>query len=257
MAKKKITRTSTSQRMTKKYAEKNKPMTPEQRKRTIIICSVVAVILLAVILVVSLWPDGSLPVKNGVVVTEGDNWLILNKGSQDRPKYYKLGEFTAIDGFTSDESWVMSSDSNVTSFWVENNDTEAAFASYAIDGVNAPANEIAPSAYELIAQYGGEMISDAVRTTTINDQECYYYFYFAPSATAEENQVEEGEELVDPVGSYCLVTYCPGVRDCSIMLEVSSNQRYRSETLTEEEMLEWARQAYNGFVVEVEEKEEK
>ncbi len=269
MAKNHTSRANTSQRMAAKYAKKNKPMSPETKKRLMIILPIVAVIIIAAIVVISLIPDGSLKVRGGAVVGAEDNWLIVNTKTTNRPKYFKLAEVEAIDGFTVDaeNSYSFSSDKNVTDFWIDNNDETAAEKYYAVLGVTHPASEVAENAFSLLGSYGAEMLTDSVVSAEINGTECLYYAYFMATpveeeegAAAEEATETEGEELpaeeenADPLGTFTIVSYFPALHDCSILVTGGSNEMLRSEGPDEAEMLSWIEQAFAGITIEQEAK---
>ena len=72
---------------------------PYLSKRDIaIVCVIVALVAVGAFFLFR-YDDGALKVKDGAVVTEGDNWLIAN-GSNARggARYYRLGEIGEIDG---------------------------------------------------------------------------------------------------------------------------------------------------------------
>ena len=62
------------------------------------------------------YDDGALKVKNGEVVTDGDNWLIVNgSNARGRARYFKLGEVGEIDGYTREKS-ALATDVNVPQY---------------------------------------------------------------------------------------------------------------------------------------------
>ena len=62
------------------------------KKKKIITIVIVAVLAVAAFFLFR-YDDGALKVKDGAVVTEGDNWLIANGSNmQGGRRYYKLGE---------------------------------------------------------------------------------------------------------------------------------------------------------------------
>lgn len=70
------------------------------RKETIMLCVIVAVLIIAFTVLLR-YDDGALKLNNGVVVTEGDNWLIVNGNARGRnARYFKIGEAGDIDGYT-------------------------------------------------------------------------------------------------------------------------------------------------------------
>ena len=86
------------------------------KEKFIKICVIVGVVILAVVLffVLRRAYDGHLPVEDGVVVTQGDNWLVVNTESPNA-RYFRLGELGEVDGYTL-ESSAYSSDANLLSY---------------------------------------------------------------------------------------------------------------------------------------------
>lgn len=69
------------------------------RKEIIILCVILAVVLAGFILLLN-YDDGALKLVDGKLVTDGDNWLIVN-GTYGRSnaRYFKVGEAGAIEGY--------------------------------------------------------------------------------------------------------------------------------------------------------------
>ena len=73
---------------------------PYLSKRDIVVLCVALVAVAIAAFFLFRYDDGALKVKEGKVMTGGDNWLIVN-GSNARggTRYYKLGEVGEIDGY--------------------------------------------------------------------------------------------------------------------------------------------------------------
>ena len=86
------------------------------KEKFIKICVIVGVVILAVVLffVLRRAYDGHLPVEDGAVVTQGDNWLVVNTESPNA-RYFRLGEVGEVEGYTL-ESAPYSSDANVLTY---------------------------------------------------------------------------------------------------------------------------------------------
>lgn len=83
--------------------EKKRPFLT--KKEIIYLVIIVAAIALALILGFLLYDDGSLDVVDGVVQTENlDSSLIVNAGSKDEPKYFKIGEVGELEGYTRERT---------------------------------------------------------------------------------------------------------------------------------------------------------
>ncbi len=82
---------------------------------TLGICVAAAVVLLVAYLLLRDLFDGSLKVADGVVQAE-DGWVVVNNGTTDRPKYFKLGEVQPVDGYRLEEEDYLG-DENVPAFY--------------------------------------------------------------------------------------------------------------------------------------------
>ena len=94
---------------------------PYLSKRDIaILCVLIVAVAIGAILLFR-YDDGALKVKDGAVVTEGDNWLIVN-GSNTRggQRYYKLGEVGELEGYERKAEPTLAN-ANVTEYvWNDN-----------------------------------------------------------------------------------------------------------------------------------------
>ena len=68
------------------------------KRDIIVLCAALVVIAIGAIALFS-YDDGALKVKDGSVVTDGDNWLIVDgSNARGRSRYFKLGEMGEIEG---------------------------------------------------------------------------------------------------------------------------------------------------------------
>ena len=89
---------------------------PYLSKRDIlIVVGVIAVIVIGIVLFNLLYDDGSLDVVDGVAQIQGENSLLINAGSANNPRYYKLGQLADIEGYAL-ESAPAGVDENVREF---------------------------------------------------------------------------------------------------------------------------------------------
>ena len=89
---------------------------PYLSKRDIlIVVGVIAVIVIGIVLFNLLYDDGSLDVVDGVAQVQGENSLLINAGSANNPRYFKLGQLADIEGYTL-ESAPAGVDENVREF---------------------------------------------------------------------------------------------------------------------------------------------
>ena len=98
---------------------------PYLSKKEIIILCVLLVIIAIGAIVLFRYDDGALKVKDGAVVTGGDNWLIANgANARSRARYFKVGEVGEIEGFTRETSGSLS-DPNVFQYSFTPEDEDA------------------------------------------------------------------------------------------------------------------------------------
>lgn len=89
---------------------------PYLSKRDILILAgVLAAIVVAVVLFNLLYDDGSLDVVDGVAQVQGENSLLVNAGTANSPRYYKLGQLASVEGYAL-ESAPAGVDENVREF---------------------------------------------------------------------------------------------------------------------------------------------
>ena len=150
------------------------------------------------------YDDGALKVKNGAVVTGGDNWLIAN-GSNTRGgvRYYKLGEVGEIEGYTR-EATPMSSDANLTEY-VFTPAEAAGLDRVTVATSHAGAEAMARYAASMFGGVDGVEVSE-LQTAEMNGQSAHYFTYTASpveqaaeaEAPAEDAEAKaEGEAAED------------------------------------------------------------
>lgn len=196
-------------------------------------------LVLAVVLFIVLYDDGSLPVKNGTVVAES-NWVVANF-SENGKKYYKLAEVGPIEGFSLGEEEGTSSDTNVTGFWfnpeVENNQ----FSYYYIAGISTPPLDMAESVQPYFrALYGDEESVSDVLTAIIDGREVAYF----TSITAQTS--DDGEETGESTQQ--LVCYAPTIRNGSLLISISAKVTEELPALSTDELLEFAERVMERII---------
>lgn len=200
-----------------------------------------AVLVLAVILFAVFYNDGSLPVKNGTVVVDGDSWIVSNLGSSSAKRYYKLGEITAIEGFAADPAQTVKSDTNEKDHWFVPDDENSQITHYYVTGVKQRPADMAAEVQSSFAQmYGGEGISE-VMTATVGGYETTYFTAITVDTTSEPG-VEKTTQML------CL--YLPSIRDTSILVSVMLSVTEERPALSNEALLEFADRVVSKIVVE-------
>lgn len=203
---------------------KKKPV-PKELKIGLAFCA--GALVLALILFFALYDDGSLPIKDGVVATEGDNWIISNLGaSGNSKKYYKLGEVSAVEGYTMELDTSIKSDKNEMAYSFAPEAEDDAVETCYITGVSSGAAEVIETAQSYFkSMYGEEAVNDA-QTVTLGGKECTYY---SMSLIDQEDAEAPAKRQV--------ACYIPVRKNASILVSVTVKAPEDGAALAEEELL--------------------
>ena len=226
-----------------KAAPKKPPMS-KQTKLALMISA--GVLVLAVILFAIFYSDGSLPVKkvlegegaqattkNVVQVPEGENWLIINKGTSSKPKYYKLGSIDLPDTYRTDEEWSVGSDSNIKQYHLLPNDEASPIKYVHIQGVNKPANEIAPEAHSSYGSFYAE--SEATDIAEVDFDGVTATWFAAKFGAQEQDGLTKYHQS--------LTLYLPAVHEGCVLINIMAPLTGMDDVLQADMMLEIAREA--------------
>lgn len=85
---------------------------PKEKLIKICIIAAVVIVLVGVIFWAIPFIDGRLPVEDGVVVTEADNWLVAKKETLRGTAYHKLGSVGDVEGYNRAKDVSLVSDAN-------------------------------------------------------------------------------------------------------------------------------------------------
>lgn len=85
------------------------------KKEIILLIAIVAVIIAGIVLFNAFYDDGSLDVVDGVAQTQGENSLIINAGTGNAPRYFKVGQLANVDGYAL-EAEMTGTDENVNHY---------------------------------------------------------------------------------------------------------------------------------------------
>ena len=164
---------------------------PYLSKRDIaILCVLIVAVAIGAILLFR-YDDGALKLKDGAVVTEGDNWLIVNGSNvRGRARYFKLGEMGEIEGYTREAHGIIT-DANVPEYAFTPVDEAAGITSITATASHSGAEALAKFGTESLAAIEGTSVGDTVEAD-INGHAVQYYIYTSEYAVAEE--VEEATE---------------------------------------------------------------
>ena len=164
------------------------------KKEIIWTCAIVVALILIVVLFNVFYDDGSLKIVNGVAQTRGDNSLILNVGSANKPHYYKLGQLAEVDGYTLSATPV-TNDENVNTF------TFTPVEDSAIDSVSFNAYGYSATAFceAMVASFSSadDVVCSELQTADA-DGHTVSYFTYHTTPTVEETPAETEAETAEP-----------------------------------------------------------
>ena len=125
--------------------------------------------------------DGSLRVKDGAVQAE-DNWIVANTGDTLKPKYFKLGSVSPVDGFTM-ENERYPSDDNVSNF-VYKPTGDSALDSVSVMAAKGGAEAMAQQYATTYSTYLQSATAGEVREVTVGGRTGWgFTFDYAPTET--------------------------------------------------------------------------
>lgn len=218
--------------------QSKKPMSKEF-KVGLIVCG--AALALAIVLFMVFYHGDSLPVKNGEVVVEGDNWIVANLASGNAKRYYKLGEVNAAEGFVADPEQTVKSDTNEKDYWFVPDDESSQITHYYVCGVNQPpAKMVADVRASFVGMYGEETVSD-ISTATVGGHEASYFSAITVDTTTDPTAEKTTQML-------CL--YLPAIRDASILVSVMLDVTEDMPALADAELLDLAERIVSGISIE-------
>ncbi|MCQ2437309.1 MAG: hypothetical protein MJ099_02800 [Clostridia bacterium] len=167
-------------------AAKKKPYLT--KKEITITVAVIVLIIVGLILFNTFYDDGSLKVADGVVVTEGENSIIVNGSASSRsPRYFKLGQVSEIEGYTM-ERVAVETDENRARYEYTNED-EAGIDTISVSGVNYTAKAMT----DLVSGAFGDSETsedvDEIREIEVDGKKVYCYSHLQRPAEDAEDQI--------------------------------------------------------------------
>lgn len=145
------------------------------------------------------YDDGALKVKDGAVVTEGDNWLIVNgSNARGRARYFKLGEVGEIDG-ASREKRALLSDANLPEYVFTPADAADGVADIRVSCSHSSAADMAKYTMAALEGIDGNALG-ALQTAEIAGHTVQYYYVTSHTQAADEAAGEASSEATDEAG---------------------------------------------------------
>lgn len=176
---------------------------PYVTKKDLIITGVIAaVIILAVILFNVFYDDGSLPMADGTVITEGQNSLVATTGYTKDTKYFKLGQLADVEGYTL-SSEVAVTDRNLYEYTYVPNE-ESAIDDATVNAYCFDYALLGETTRLSIASAENVVCDEAMTKTEINGRPVEYFIYTQHRTLAEaaEDPEAAAEEAALGISEY-------------------------------------------------------
>lgn len=196
----------------------------------------------AIVVIVAIWlgckwfvgPGGSIPNWFGTLRNVEENWIVTNTGTTSRPKYFKLGEYNAPEGYTLDPDYNGSSDPLNQAQYYNANDEAAPVTSLYVSGVkNTSAEDMLASVLVLYGENTG------AKQATIGGHDVHYA-YVSMDTTVDEMD-EEGNVIETPeenkTGTSMLVMYIDTVQNSSILVMLGTDEGPLADIVSEEVLM--------------------
>lgn len=206
----------------------------------------------AIVLIVAIWlgckwfvgPGGSIPNWFGTLRNVEADWIIADTSSNSTPKYFKLGEYTAPEGYTLDASASSTGDLSQAQYYTANDENAAVQTMYVSGVGGVSANEQASTVTLFYPDNSG------VKQATIAGHDVQYVYITSINTEYDEqgNVVEVPEE--EQVGGSMLAMYVDSVQDSCVLMSLQSAELPKAEIPTEETLLAAAEPLFANLTVE-------
>lgn len=231
---------------------------PYLSKREIaLLCVIIAAVAVAAFFLFR-YDDGALKVREGSVMTDGDNWLIVN-GSNARGgvRYYKVGEIGEVEGYAR-TAQSLSTDDNIPEYLfspaAEGNQVESITVTTSHNAPQALAKYTRTAVESIEGTEMGELLD-----ADMGGRKVWYYIYSnereqgdVANNAAPANGAQDDASASSPAGSETeaaaepmeanrfaksIVGYTDAPRDSSIVIHVDSNSDTAEHMLPDETLL--------------------
>ena len=178
-------------------------------------------------------PGGSIPNFFGTLRNVESDWLVTNTGTTSKPKYFKMGEFTAPEGYTQDPEYTVSTDKLNQTFYFDADDQTAPVKSVYVAGV---ANKSAEDMINTVVGYGYAASATEAKTATIGGHDVHYaYLVYGNTDTATDTDLDGAPDYVD--GYPSMTMYVDSVQGSCVLMLLNGHSAPLADVATEEAML--------------------
>lgn len=190
------------------------------KKEIILLVAIVVAIVAVVVLFNLFYDDGSLDVVDGAVQTQGENSLIVNAGTGNAPRYFKVGQLANLDGYTL-EAEMTGSDENVNHF-IYRPEGESSIEQITVEATSYKADQLASPT---LAAYSSttDGVCSEMGEAEIGGHKVQYFTYRRVQTEAAEPEVEptdEPEATVEPFTPSQTLSAFVDAGDRSVILQV-------------------------------------
>lgn len=218
------------------------------KDKLIRLCVIVGVIILAIVLFFVLRSafDGHLAVKDGKVVTGGDNWIIANTGTTASPRYFKLGTALPVEGYDlglSDQ--LTGGDVNRPIYAYTPSAQDGSGFETTVNVGNGEYDQLSKTVWQNTTAYLTNAVMGDMVTEKIGEQDvCYFpYTYSLP-------QTNEDGTAGDEVFYRNVNAYIKAGRGRSIVLHLNAQAASQEELPAQETMIQALPALVGGVSVE-------
>lgn len=139
------------------------------------------------------YDDGALKVRDGAVVAETENDLIVNGSAvRGRARYYKLGEIGEVEGLQREKQSALT-DPNVPQYVFTAGDGADAGIRVNVVCSHSKAHVLADGSMAMIASLTGVTDVSGLKTVELGGRTAEYYVYTSSAAEAEQPEAETSE----------------------------------------------------------------
>ena len=229
-------------------AAKRKAFLEKYRKHLIIGIPAVIVVIVAVWLIckATVGPGGSIPNFFGHLQGVQDNWIVANQGTTSAPRYYKMGEYTAPEGYTMDPEYQVSSDKLDQTMYFTADDENAVIQSIYIAGVH---NRTAADMVDMAA--GFSMFAGDVTRSEESIGGLTGAHWLLGTVNDAEATAETEEDAPLEIGHMQMNVYVESVQDSCVLVFMNSRaQTAAAEIPSQEDFLAAAEEILKNLTVE-------
>ena len=241
----------------RKHIEKK----PYLSKRDIVLlCVLVAAIAVGAFFLFR-YDDGAVKVKDGSVVTDSDNWLIVDGSSaRSRARYFKLGEMGEIEGYAR-KAKSISTDANIPQYEFTPESEDG--ADITVTCTHSTATSMAEYAASLLGGVDGTEVG-AIQTAALAGLEAPYFIYttaYAESDDAEAGSSQSGgdeDEAVDESEAEPnrftreVRGYIDAARESCVAIHIISRADAAEDCLPDEALIDLLGKAAAAVTLEIE-----